>query len=160
MTESSHPQPSGIGGWLILVVLGLVVSPIRILLELGTVHWPMIRDGTWAVLTTPGSEHYHPLWGPLLVFELAGQFGVLLLGAATLWNLVRKSRHTPTLAIVWLGSATAITLSIFLALPLIPAGAARDDPEALKGVLKSLVSAAIWIPYFLKSVRVKNTFVR
>ena len=34
------------------------------------------------------------------------------------------------------------------------------DPTGASDIIKSIISAAIWIPYFLKSKRVKETFVK
>jgi hypothetical protein len=60
----SHMDPSGLGGWLIVVGLGLIVVPIRMLIILAQAFPPIVRDGAWEVLTTPGGERYHPLWAP------------------------------------------------------------------------------------------------
>jgi hypothetical protein len=158
VAEKTEP-PKGIGGWLIFVVIGLIISPIRVAYLLATTHWPIFLDGTWEVLTTPGSEAYHPLWAPLVIFEIIGNLGVIALAVVTLWHLVRKSRHTPKLAIIWL-AWTAIFIAVdFFAADLIPAVAAESDPGSDRELVRSLVSAAIWIPYFLVSKRVKATFV-
>jgi Protein of unknown function (DUF2569) len=65
-----------------------------------------------------------------------------------------------TLAITWLACTAAyVVIDHFLVL-LIPAVvAARPSPDSSKGLLQTLVSAAVWITYFLVSKRVKATFV-
>lgn len=159
MSNTTAIPPKGIGGWLILVVIGLLISPIRISYALATNHWPLIRDGAWSVLTTPGTDAYHALWAPLLVFEIAGNVGSIAFALVTLWFLIRKSRHTPILAISWLIWTTAVVVIDFFAADLIPAVAAQSDPESTKELVRSIVGAAIWVPYFLVSKRVKATFV-
>jgi hypothetical protein len=159
MSEATALSPKGIGGWLILVVIGLLISPIRICYHLVTVHWPIFRDGAWPILTTPGTEVYHALWAPLIAFEIAGNLLTLALGLVTLWFLVRKSRLTPILAITWLMVNTAFVVADYFAANLIPAIAAQSDPDSTKELLRSIVAASIWIPYFLLSKRVKATFV-
>jgi hypothetical protein len=151
--------PKGIGGWLWLVVAGLLISPIRIAGDLLTIHWPLFRDGAWPVLTTPGAEAYHPLWAPLITFEIAGNTGSILLALTTLWFLLRRSRRAPILAITWLIWTTAIVTIDFFAADLIPAVAAKPDPAGMRELVRSLISTAIWVPYFLVSQRVRATFV-
>ncbi len=43
---------------------------------------------------------------------------------------------------------------------LIPAIAAIEDHETVIEIARSAIAAAIWVPYFLKSERVKNTFTK
>ena len=159
MSDATALPPKGIGGWLILVVIGLLISPIRAAHFLITTHWPIFRDGAWPVLTTPGTEAYHALWAPLLAFEIVGNLGSIALAFATLWLLMRRSRRTPVWAICWLLWTTAFVVVDFFAADLIPAVAAQSDPDSIKELVRSVVSAAIWIPYFLVSERVKATFV-
>lgn len=160
MDEKDESSPRGIGGWLLLVGLGLIVSPLRIGYFLATTHWPIFQNGSWGLLTTPGSEAYHPLWAPLLVFEIIGNLGSIVLAIATLWLMFRKSRYTPRIAIAWLAWTAAVVVIDFFAADLIPAVAAQSDPDSVKELVRSIVGAAIWIPYFLVSKRVKATFIQ
>jgi uncharacterized membrane protein len=148
-----------IGGWLILVVIGLVVTPIRIGIILVTTHIPIFRDGSWALLTSPGATAYHPYWAPILVFEIIGNLLSMVLAFVTLVHLFRRSKRTPKLAISWYAWGVALVLIDTLAGNLIPAVAAHSDPDEVKEIARSIFAALIWIPYFLVSKRVKATFV-
>ncbi len=68
-------EPAGLGGWLILVGIGVVLSPIRLLISSAITYFPIFSDGTWQAVTTVGSEFYHPFWGPLLLSEIIFNFG-------------------------------------------------------------------------------------
>jgi hypothetical protein len=159
MSGAYPPSPKGIGGWLILVVIGLIVSPLRSTYFLATNYWPLFRDGVWQQLTTPSTEAYHALWAPLIIFEIVGNLGAIALGLFTLWFLFRRSRRTPRLAIAWLTWMTAFVVIDYFAAELIPAVAAQSDTESTKELIRSLVAPAIWVPYFLVSKRVRATFV-
>jgi Protein of unknown function (DUF2569) len=151
--------PVGIGGWLILVVIGLVVTPIRLTYLLMTTYVPIFRDGSWSQLTTPGMPAYHALWAPVLSFEIVGNMLILVLALVTLFCLIRKSRKTPKMAIALYGWAAVFVVIDSFVGNLIPAVAAQSDPASVKELMRSLIGAAIWIPYFLVSKRVKATFV-
>jgi hypothetical protein len=159
MSDTTATTPKGIGGWLVLVVIGLLVTPIRIGQFMVANHWAIFRDGAWPILTTPGTGSYHVLWGPLIVFEIIGNTGSIVLALVVLWFLFRKSRSTPRLAITWLIWNTAFVVIDYFAADLIPVVAAQADPNSVKELMRSVLAAAIWIPYFLVSKRVKATFV-
>ena len=159
MTDEST-GPSGLGGWLILVILGLIVSPVRIAHLMATNYWPLFRDGLWAKLTTAGSAAYHPLWKPLLIFEVGGNLVCIALGLVTLVLLLMRSTRTPSWAISWYSWAAVFVLADFFLADLIPYIAAHPDPESAKELARSLFAAGVWIPYFLVSKRVQATFVR
>ncbi|MFO1418348.1 MAG: DUF2569 domain-containing protein [Methylotetracoccus sp.] len=159
MTATIKAGPSGLGGWLILVIISLIVSPIQVLYLLLSSGWPLFFSELWSTLTSPGSEYYHPLWATVLVVEALGNVGILLLSVVTLWHLMRKSRHTPAFAITWFAWGAAFTLIEFLATYQIPALSAPPDVESMGHLIRTLAITAIWIQYFRVSMRVKATFV-
>lgn len=152
--------PKDIGGWLILVAIGLIVSPFRIAGQLLTNYWPIFRDGHWARLTTEGTAGYHPLWAPLIVFELAGNLCLLAIGAATLALFFKKSRKTPSFAITWYAFGAVFSALDLVLANFIPALANDAGGEGTKELSRSIFAAVVWIPYFVMSKRVKETFVR
>jgi hypothetical protein len=152
--------PSGIGGWLVLPLLGLVLTPLRISFSLYKDMWPIFSEGYWGALTTSTSEAYHPYWAPLLVFEIAGNVLLVVATLALLYFFLGKSKYAPRLMIGWLAFILVFNGTDFFAASLIPAVAALDDSESAKELGRAAIGAVIWIPYFLVSKRVKATFVK
>jgi hypothetical protein len=151
-------EPSGLGGWLILPMLGLMFLPFKLGAMLAVNYYPIFSEGYWEVLTTPGSEAYHALWAPLLIFEIAVNSIFFISAIVLLVFFFQKHHRFPKLIIWFLGLNLAFVGIDFFAADLIPAVASEPDPESTKELIRTIVGAAIWIPYFLKSVRVKNTF--
>lgn len=152
------PAPMKIGGWLILVAIGLIVTPFKIVSVMFANQWPFLRDGHWERLTNADSSDYHPLWAPLIVFEIVGNIGLLVLAAITLALFFKKSKRTPKFAITWYAVGPAFLLLDELLGNLIPAVASNSPASGLTELARATVVAAIWIPYFLVSDRVKKTF--
>lgn len=152
--------PEGLGGWLILVALGVVLSPIRILLFVRQTFVPLFTDGTWGMLTDPGSDVYNPFWGPILVFEIAGNVFFVVAYVYLGYLLFSKSRLFPkvyiALAIMNLAFMIVDSVGVTMCIPEIP----LFDPDSTREIVRGIFSCAIWIPYMLVSKRVKNTFVR
>lgn len=160
MKENENGHLQGLGGWLILVIIGLVITPIRLGFFLQRELFPLFIDGSWEALTTATSPNYHALWGPLLIFEIIGNLAIIALSLVTLYFLFRKSKRTPSFAIIWISTSFVVVVADFFLAELIPAIAAMPaDFETVKELIRSTVSAAIWIPYFLFSKRVKATFI-
>ena len=152
-------EPSGLGGWLILIAIGLVITPIRLVITSLAVHLPMFQDGTWEMLTTPGSDEYNALWAPMIIFEIVGNIGFLVNYIAMAFLFFRKSRFFPrTFIAVAIANLCFVVLDAWLLTFLLP-NEPMLDPDTLKQVVRSLLSVALWVPYMLVSRRVKNTFV-
>ena len=79
-----------IGGWLILLGIGLVISPFKVGVTMVKDLWPAFTNGHLELLTTPGSHAYHPLWAPLLIFEVVGNTGTIVMCLVTLWFFFHK----------------------------------------------------------------------
>lgn len=68
MTSS---EPKGIRDWLLIPAIGLLISPFVLIVQLQELMRSVFAPGVWAALTSPESPAYHPLWAPLLIFEMA-----------------------------------------------------------------------------------------
>jgi hypothetical protein len=151
--------PAGIGGWLILVVIALCVTPIRLVFLLVTTHLPIFTSGQFSVLTDPDSAAYDPLWQPLLIMEVVGNLGMAVTAVVALVLMFRKSRAFPKLMIGYYLFNLIFILTDYFVANMIPAVRLAADPALVGEVTKSLVGSLIWLPYMCVSKRVKNTFV-
>lgn len=152
-------EPEGIAGWLILPAIGLIFMPIRGAVTVFSEFLPIFTEGQWQVFTTPGTEIYHPLWAPLLIFEISGNLGFIIFNIILAVLFFQKSSRTPNIYIAFLGLNIIFLLGDYFIADLIPTIAAMDDSDSMKEIMRSVIAATIWIPYFLVSKRVKNTFV-
>lgn len=159
VTEGKQRGPSGLGGWLILVGIGIVLSPIRLGIMVLQVFVPMFTDGTWEALTTPGSGHYLELFGPLLIFELVVNLGFLVAYSVLAILFFRKSRFFPRTYIALAICNLSFILLDAWASSFVLLGEPMFDLDTARELSRSLVAIAIWVPYMLISKRVKNTFV-
>lgn len=159
-SESPLPgKPSGIGGWLLLPLFGLITSPIRVSVTFVTDLVPALEPEAWSRLTAPGSEVYDPMWAPLLIFEIVANIVLITFPIVLLWLFFRKSYRLPGLFIAWLLLHVGVQ-TVDLALASQVSAASGAISAGFKELARAIIGAAIWIPYFLKSVRVRNTFTK
>ena len=154
-----HTAPSGIGGWLYLVALGLCLTPVRLVLEIGR-GLRLLDPATWHAVTTPVRPAYHPLFGPLIVGELAANGILLLWTFGLLYLFFTRRRIFPPVMVTFLIVRVLIQAADLLVALLIPVAAAAIGPSVYSALGGSLVLVLVWVPYFLRSRRVDNTFVR
>jgi len=158
MNENERLQ--GLEGWLVLVGIGVVISPLRLVFMLLTLYVPMFTDGTWEALTTVGAEKYHPLWAPLLIGEVVFNTGFILVSCYLAYLFFTKRKFFPLLFIyVVLASVLFIPLDAWVA-SFVLTDVPIFDPATTMELVRSLVYAIVWIPYMLISKRVKATFIR
>lgn len=150
--------PKGLGGWLILPIVGLVLLPINMLLTLYTDYLPIFGKGLWPVLTTPGGAAYHPLWAPLLVTEIGGNFFFIGFALLLLLLCFRKSPRFPRLYIAFMVANLVFVVVDTVLGNQIPAVGEQGTGWTSLAIGRALLGCAIWIPYMLKSERVRNTF--
>jgi Protein of unknown function (DUF2569) len=158
---SGSDPAARIGGVLIFVAIGLIISLVQNLEHfLGNLA-PFRQDQVWERLTTPGSIVYHPYWKPVLLFELASSSAILGLNALLVVLFFRKQRVFPKVIIIGIPMIFILILIGYYLSGLIPAIAERQDYSKQTTVLiVRFIALHIWIPYFLVSERVKKTFVR
>lgn len=147
--------PQGLGGWLILVGIGVCLSPALILVGFAEIL-PSFRSSTWASLTTPGGGAFHAMWAPALLFEFAGNLAMVVFACLLIVLYFRRRRVFPAAFVVFLwAQALMIALDGMLAaaLPGVTEGGAYD------GLSRQAGAAVIWTAYMFRSERVRATFV-
>jgi len=149
----------GLGGWLVLLGIGVVFSPIRIFATTVTVYLPFFMNGSWQVLTSEDSSSYHPLWGPIIVSEVVFNLSMIVGTTWALFLFFSKSYLFPRVYIaVALAALVFIPLDAWIITLVLPEQPMFDEAGA-RDFGRSFVSSLIWIPYLLNSRRVKATFV-
>lgn len=147
----------GLRGWLILPGIGVIIGPLATLVSLYASLGAFAPD-TFASLTTFGSESYHALWAPVLLYELVTMLGLLVLGITLMLLFYQCRSSFPALYITFMWISAAQLLIDVILISQIPG---TDSSESgMSTVPRALVGAAIWTGYFLQSERVRNTFVR
>ena len=150
---------SGLGGWLILVGIGVVVGPLSLLSQL-TKSFHTFSPWNWQSLTHPGGVSYQPAWAPVLTFELLGHITMLILSVFAMALFFQKRRIFPRWFIALLLFHVIFVLGDLIGVQFLKTGSDVTSEKALKNVMQSMVGCAIWVPYMCVSRRVKATFVR
>ncbi|MEZ5774147.1 MAG: DUF2569 domain-containing protein [Hyphomicrobiaceae bacterium] len=151
---------AGIGGWLLLVAIGLIFSPIRMVMQFWPLYQTVYFDGvTWQALNDTSSSTYVPYLAELIVVETV--LNAMLLAAALVLIVMffTRRRVFPKLYIALAVASIVVLVGDALVGGMLLSEAAFD-PDTAKEIARSLVGAAIWIPYMLVSRRVKATFTR
>lgn len=154
------PPALKIGGFLIVVAIGLFLSLVKNLEGLG---WAIIpfRGEVWERLTTPGYSAYHPNWKPALLFGVISASVTFAFTVIALVLFFRKHRFFPTFTVVTIPVIFILSLCGHYLEGLVPAIAASQVYGKQRYVLIfQFLAMHAWIPYFVISDRVKRTFVR
>ena len=153
-------QLQGLGGWLILIAIGLCISPFIRIFTIGQNWDGYFSNQVWQTVAMPQGKSYDPLYGPLLIFELLGNIFMFGLNLLLLCLFFSKRRPFPSLFIVLILCQVVFVILDDVGCALIPAlqsnATVNDHAEAFRAV----IYASIWVPYIMKSRRVKDTFIR
>lgn len=151
---------AGLGGWLILVALGIIVSPLRIIVELFPLYLDIFEDGYWEALTTPGTEFYHVMWAPIILAEMSINVILVFVWLFVIFLFFTKKKRFPKWYIgILLFTLTFIFMDAFAVKVVAPNEPMFDD-ATVSEIIRMLLPCLIWIPYMLISERVKATFIR
>lgn len=146
-----------IGGWLILILISMILSLLLNTYQIFTSGYFNLAG--WIELTTPGKSSYHPMWAPCIIFELIFKLGFVAFVILLLVLFKERRSSFPGLYILLLAANIVFMLfELFITYKMPKVDANDTSSEILNGFVRSIISGAIWIPYMLKSWRVKETF--
>jgi len=143
--EGVDPKLVGIGGWLVLPAIGLVLGPLVGLIGL------LVLLGLFPELSAAGH-------GGVLTAEILAGLVLVLLQVYAATRFFGKKRNLPTvMTVLYVGTVVAAGVLLVIELA---AGAQEFATESGKQLVRAVVAAAVWVPYFHLSKRVQATFVR
>jgi hypothetical protein len=147
-------SPRGIGGWLILPIIHLFA-------DLGVLIFGVAAGFRKGTAASQISSDAFPQGAIFFVLFLFFAVAVCAYAAYCLVRLFQKKRDVPELMMVFyvlVAIKAVITLGL---LRHFPNAQTTDDVlrSAWQGFFGAVAAAIVWIAYFRKSVRVRNTFV-
>lgn len=149
----------GLGGWLGFFQFSLYTSLLLGIITIIVNIIPIYGSEAWETLTDPSSVAYDPLWKPLIIFETVGNIISMLLIILILVMLYAKKSMLPKLVIIMLVYNILLVAVDYSLLQQISLVDQIEDANSTKEISRSILYACVWIPYFLRSKRVRNTFV-
>ncbi|WP_341220428.1 DUF2569 family protein [Polaribacter atrinae] len=153
--ESYYEENKPIGGWLILIGIGLCISPIRVFMDLLSTE--IYLSGDWLVYFS--SEDFSISIGLLLIVETLFNAAVLVFLPLIIVLFLKKRSSFPKVYATFLIVYLVFILSdSFLASALTETDGLTGLEE--KQLLKTFISTGIIVPYLLLSERVKETFLK
>lgn len=142
--------PWQIGGWLYLVFIGLLFTPVKIIYLLFTSHF--FSSFMWAA--RDGMSH-EVLFKVLVAYEATGNAFLFCWSVFCFVLMVRRRDILPKCITILYGfNALFVTVDI-IASNFLQEGDSSDWAELVRVIL----FAGIWITYFKRSERVRQTFV-
>lgn len=139
-----------IGGWLILVGLGVSLTPLRLLYDFFSTDYLLSGEGWLSMLYTKRYEYFI-----FLLLEHIYNVVYLLISVLAVILFFQKRTSAPMLISIIYGVSCVVTIfDTVLAVQM-----DSNTTIEYRELLRSIVAAAIWIPYLHKSQRVKKTFV-
>jgi len=151
---------SGLGGWLILVQIGIFLTLIMTIVNVFVNILPVYEHETWTALISSESVVYHEMWAPVVIFETVYNIALIAYVIYLITQFYGKKRTVPALMILLYVGGFVVGLIDYILLQQIPFAREMEGESTLKALFRSFLACCIWVPYFIRSRRVKNTFVR
>jgi len=153
----TYSYPPQIGGWLMVMAIGVFISPLNIFN--GLIKASIFSNSMWLQLDkATNATHNVSILQLLLVTELASQIAMLVFSLLLVSLFYNKRDTFPKAMIAFLACSLTFNVLDNLACNYIFEKKSWDT-ENIRQILQSFLAAAIWIPYLMRSERVKETFV-
>ena len=118
---------------------------------------PLIRMKTLELLANPQLPSYNPALLAVVAVELLANVGFIIFTLVIIPKFFKKQASAPNLMVIWYATSVVIN-ALDIVLTAFTITKDGIDPKLSIETVRAVVIAAIWIPYFMHSVRVKNTF--
>ncbi|NRF94800.1 DUF2569 domain-containing protein [Paenibacillus frigoriresistens] len=145
----------GFGGWLYLVALGFLLTFGSSLIYLIDTILPIYQNG---LLSELHEENWK--YSLVIIYETVINIFFVIFPVFLVYLGLKKKKLLRILVINFYIINFAFNISYYLITNTIEEMATHEFmSEQGRNIVKSLVTCLIWIPYFINSKRVKNTYI-
>jgi hypothetical protein len=146
---------SGLSGWLVLVAIGLCLRPVLLVVGFVRAYKIYFDARIWENLARHDSNQYLPWFGTLCSIEIVIQIALLVFSGFLLVAFFKKWRIFPRAFVGYLIGLLVFNVADQFAVYWLQ----NRDISFGKEFYQLVGYALIWIPYMLRSQRVRATFV-
>ncbi len=152
-----YAEDKSIGSWLILPAIGLSLSPFMVGTQIFSAQY--FNQQTWQSIFSSSVDQSAKA-GLFIGLEIVYNFLFLVFSILVLIVFFKRRTSAPILvSIFYAVSLIGPLIDWYVAEELFPGQlSSSDQMAAYKDLGRSFIAAAIWIPYFNISERVKSTF--
>jgi hypothetical protein len=151
------PRLVGIGGWLLLIAIQVVFSPLSIAAETLNVIRIVASRTKWAAFTTPQLSSYSPASAGFLVVEALLMVALTAYGVALIRIFFARRRSFPKHYSVFMLAFAAIT--VFDVTTMRALAPNLTNPNHVVHAIARIGWTIVWVAYMRVSRRVASTFV-
>ncbi len=152
----SHEDVKGLGGWLILVGVYIVTSPIRLL---NTIYIQLFSGITLDALMSAGHDDNNPMWNYVLIGEFIYNLCLVVLSLYLIYLFFSKHFLFPRVFTIFILAPIIFIPLDSWAVRLIYPNEVIFDKNTLYNFVRVIVVGVIWLCYMFFSKRVKATFI-
>lgn len=152
----------GFGGWLILFAMGLI-SQFYTHLKSAHDNYLIFKSDEFKLLSDINSEYYNSFWYPSLMFESIVSVLLSIMILLISYFCIKNSRWFKKLSIFFIISSFLFQcIALFLVLNIQNWYQENifEGQNIYQGVINTFTYLIVWVPYFLRSKRVKNTYIK
>lgn len=154
-----HNDKEDLGIWLILVGLTVVLSPLKIAYDTFIIYSNAFFRDEWVLVSNLENKAHTPRIEQLLTGEIV--VGIMFVVAWVFIALLffyRKKSFPRWYISIWIATLIVTVVDVLATQAVLPDTPVLD-PEHFSEHGYLGLSALVWIPYMLRSQRVKTTFV-
>jgi len=156
LPEKERKEPWGFEGLLLLLGLGILISPVRMINNIWATYPPMFSDGTMEDIMSNASLGFKSI----IVTEIIVNIAFLLFSVYLIKLFFKKMAVFPKWYLIFAASSLGFLLVDTLILSLMFPSLEVMTTDIIKGIASGSVALFLWSPYLYKSERSKNTFIQ
>ncbi len=154
--ESYYEKNKAIGGWLVLIGIGLVLTPFRIIYDI-FINETLFINGSWMTFFDSKSQNYNLLLGLIIFIEMVvNAFLLVFIILSILLFFSKRNIFAKTYSILLISSLVFIVIDTFLVCAITSRGITTPETNEL---LVMFIRTTIVAAYLLLSDRSKETFI-